>query len=284
MLYLTYDKTSPFVCQEYQCPILEYTIAHENLDIRFNIVYHSYVTDRQSVREMVNEMMARIVKDPDERRSELIAAAQRLFHAKGYERTSVNDIVKEVGVAKGTFYYYFDSTTAVLEAMTVSMSAPLQAMFHEIVADETMDALTKWKRAMQMSGDWKLERKEEVLGLLRMQMRDENILLRHKLREEMMPITVAKFAKIIAQGVDEGVFNTPHIEDSAEIVVSIMTSLKDSTVDIFLNPEQIENPALFMQNKYAAMQTAVERVLGAAHDSLFFIDDDLLTTWFASDE
>lgn len=240
------------------------------------------LTDRQSVTIMVNEM-ARIVKDPDERRTELIAAAQRLFYTKGYERTSINDIVTEVGVAKGTFYYYFDSKTAVLEAMITGMSTQIQAIFRDIVADETLDALAKWKRAMQVTGNWKLERKEEILEMLRMQMREENILLRHKLREELMPVTVAEFAKIIAQGVDEGVFNTSHIEDSAEIVVSIMTGLQESTVDIFLNPEQLENPAAFMQNKYKAMQTAVERVLGAAHGSIFLVEDDLLTEWFASD-
>lgn len=55
--------------------------------------------------------MTRTAKDSDERRSELIATAQQLFYSKGYESTSVSDIVKAVGVAQGTFYYYFDSKT-----------------------------------------------------------------------------------------------------------------------------------------------------------------------------
>ena len=57
--------------------------------------------------------MTRIVKAPDVRRSELIACAQRLFYSMGYENTSVSDIVNEVGVAKGTFYYYFKSKQAI---------------------------------------------------------------------------------------------------------------------------------------------------------------------------
>lgn len=212
----------------------------------------------------------------------MIAAAQHLFYTKGYESTSVNDIVKEVGVAKGTFYYYFDSKTAVLEAMTTNMAAEIQTIFHEIVADETVDAITKWKRAMAVAGNWKLERKEELLELVRMQMREENILLRHKLQEEMMPVMVFEYAKIIAQGVAEGVFNTPYIEESAEIIVSIMAAFKDAMTDIFLNPDQLENPAEFVLQKYAAMQTAVERVLGAAKGSLPIVDEALTTAWFAS--
>jgi hypothetical protein len=42
--------------------------------------------------------MTRIAKAPDERRSELIATAQQLFYTKGYERTSVSDIVQSAEI------------------------------------------------------------------------------------------------------------------------------------------------------------------------------------------
>lgn len=52
--------------------------------------------------------MPRITKSPDERRNELIDAAEMLFIENGYDQTSVSDIVKKVNVAQGTFYYYFN--------------------------------------------------------------------------------------------------------------------------------------------------------------------------------
>jgi len=51
----------------------------------------------------------RISKQPEERRQELVEAAWDLFVKKGYEQTSVSDIVKKIGVAQGLFYYYFTS-------------------------------------------------------------------------------------------------------------------------------------------------------------------------------
>ena len=81
--------------------------------------------------------MARVVKAPDVRRSELIACAQQLFFTNGYEKTSVSDIIAEVGVAKGTFYYYFDSKQAILEAMIDELLDQSMAILQEIVADET---------------------------------------------------------------------------------------------------------------------------------------------------
>jgi AcrR family transcriptional regulator len=61
--------------------------------------------------------MTRIVKEPEERRKELIDTAERLFIAQGYDQTSVSDIVKEVNVSQGAFYYYFDSKEDVLVAV-----------------------------------------------------------------------------------------------------------------------------------------------------------------------
>lgn len=61
--------------------------------------------------------ITRIKKDPAIRRLELLDAAFELFSFAGYEKTMIIDIVKKAGVAKGTFYYYFDSKEAVLEAI-----------------------------------------------------------------------------------------------------------------------------------------------------------------------
>ena len=49
----------------------------------------------------------RIVKEHDERKNEIIDTASCIFAQKGYDKTSVNDILNAIGIAKGTFYHYF---------------------------------------------------------------------------------------------------------------------------------------------------------------------------------
>jgi AcrR family transcriptional regulator len=51
----------------------------------------------------------RVTKRPEERRGELLEAAARVFAEKGVSRATVSDITEAAGVAKGTFYLYFDS-------------------------------------------------------------------------------------------------------------------------------------------------------------------------------
>jgi len=45
---------------------------------------------------------------PELRREQILSAATRVFAAKGYHRASVSDIIKAAGIARGTFYLYFD--------------------------------------------------------------------------------------------------------------------------------------------------------------------------------
>jgi AcrR family transcriptional regulator len=224
--------------------------------------------------------MARVAKAPDERRRELIACAQKLFYSKGYERTTVGDIVDELGVAKGTFYYYFGSKLAILEAMVDELVGQSVALLHEIVADETLPVLEKWARAFQVMAAWKAERRAELLAILHVMQMDENLLLRHKVQTRAVQLLSPEFAKIIAQGVEEGVFETEFVEESAGITLSIMQGLVDPIYCILLNPASYKDPVALARRRFAAVEAAVERVLGAPSGSLSFIDDQMLPAWF----
>jgi AcrR family transcriptional regulator len=49
----------------------------------------------------------------DERRNQLLVAARQVFASKGYHAATVDDITRAAGVAKGTFYLYFNEKRAV---------------------------------------------------------------------------------------------------------------------------------------------------------------------------
>ena len=53
----------------------------------------------------------------DQKRQEMLAAAERLFLSKGYAATSVQDILDELHASKGGFYHYFASKEDVLKLL-----------------------------------------------------------------------------------------------------------------------------------------------------------------------
>ena len=228
--------------------------------------------------------MARTVKDPDERRRELIASAQKLFYTKGYESTSVSDIVHEAGVAKGTFYYYFDSKQAVLEAMVDELVAYSVTLIRPIVEDPVLNAAEKWIQAFRIIGNWKIDRKSEMMALLRMMMADENVLLRYKTNLKTVDALAGELAKIIAQGVGEGVFNTRFGEDAAKIALGSSLTLSTSMYDLLLHPDQFDDPPALAKQNISAVQDAIERILGAEAGSLPIADDAIFDAWFSKQE
>jgi len=58
---------------------------------------------------------------PDERRAQLLHASREVFARLGYHGANVSDIIAEVGVARGTFYNYFDGKRAAFQAVVEEM-------------------------------------------------------------------------------------------------------------------------------------------------------------------
>ena len=58
----------------------------------------------------------RIIKDPEERKQEIIEAALHLFSQKGYEHTTIQDIAKYLNISQGLCYRYFKSKAEIFTA------------------------------------------------------------------------------------------------------------------------------------------------------------------------
>lgn len=71
-----------------------------------------------------------------DRRSELIAASRKLFLDRGFRDTSVSAIVREAGVAQGTFYLYFQSKPEVLLYMRAEVLEDYLAAFEDGMSGE----------------------------------------------------------------------------------------------------------------------------------------------------
>lgn len=225
--------------------------------------------------------MVRITKAPEERRKEIIATARKLFFEKGYEETAVSDIVKGMGVAQGTFYYYFESKKDVLDAIFEDLINEQNAVLREIVEDGTLDAISKWTKAIRASNQWKMDLKDGMKEILRLPVMQEDLTLREKYRNLSREKISLVFAKIIYQGIEEGVFATEYPQETAEIVIAIGKSIKGFLTDILLNPDKYENAIDLARRKFNTVQEAMERVLGASPGSLPLIDETMLEKWFS---
>ena len=67
--------------------------------------------------------------DKAERRAQILAHAREVFAKRGYHAARIDDIVAAAGVARGTFYLYFDDKRAVFEELVDHAFARLDRAF-----------------------------------------------------------------------------------------------------------------------------------------------------------
>ena len=58
----------------------------------------------------------RTVKDPDTRKQEILSGALLVFARKGYDKTTISDIARELGISQGLCYRYYASKEEIYDA------------------------------------------------------------------------------------------------------------------------------------------------------------------------
>lgn len=79
----------------------------------------------------------RTVKAPDERRSEILAAARELFAERGINKTSISDVAARVGVTRGLVYHYVADKDSLVDAVLAEY------------IDEMVDRIRAWDAARE---------------------------------------------------------------------------------------------------------------------------------------
>jgi AcrR family transcriptional regulator len=210
--------------------------------------------------------MARVTKDPDVRRIEILDASEYLFNTKGFESTSLNDIANKIGIVKGTLYYYFKSKDEILNAIAEWFCSNIIAMANEIVNDNSLDSITKIK--MILLNEFQFDKKNnDTLGHIHSW---ENIKIHQKIFilmvENMSPI----FAKAVEQGVREGKFKVDHPLDTVQFIMAGYRMLLDPA---HFNWNQEE-----LKQKLLAIQIIIESSLEAEKGSFAFLTDGSLNS------
>lgn len=229
-------------------------------------------------------MMTRVVKAYDERYDEFLNVAQALFFSKGYERTSVKEIINAIGVAKGTFYHYFDSKVDLLEALVEALVEQLYGQIQEIIdtvlGDGSMSGAQKFEQLFVQIGSWKVDNPDYVREAVRVYYQDENVLFRTKMVEAATEKMAPLFTDAIRQGVAEGSFDVAHPDEAARLVFVLNQTFSEAVVRMMLAGERRDVAVRLMEPRLETYARSVERILGAEEGSLDLIRMEHVVVWF----
>lgn len=166
----------------------------------------------------------RIVKDAEERKNEILDVAERLFATKGFDSTSTGDILAEVGIARGTLYYHFQSKEEILDAVIERMIGRQLAKAKNLVNQK---GIPVWQRltlmigAMQIGEDWGDVLMEQIH-------RPQNALMHQKIQERLLAGMNPLLTELIEEGVAEGICHTDYPAEVAEMTFLYVNTAFDT--------------------------------------------------------
>ncbi len=188
----------------------------------------------------------RITKVPEERKQELIDTAERLFLEKGYEQTTVADIVREIEVAQGTFYYYFSSKEEILEAIIEKDITALEENVRQIMSREDANAAVKLNAVVNSIIGISASRREIMDYLYE----ESNAVMHEKMERHTIERLVPLMTSVVAEGTRAGIFDVQYPTESVEFLLATL-------VYFFHHPEIFKDP---MHRE--KMQSSLETILG----------------------
>lgn len=62
-------------------------------------------------------------------RGRIVAAAWKLFYKNGYDETTIDDIIEEAHVSKGSFYHYFKSKESLIDSISYMFDEAYEEIF-----------------------------------------------------------------------------------------------------------------------------------------------------------
>ncbi|MGA5661741.1 TetR/AcrR family transcriptional regulator [Bacillus bombysepticus] len=159
----------------------------------------------------------RIVKEYEERRKEILETAERLFLTKGFTKTTVNDILKEIGIAKGTFYHYFKSKEEVMDEIIMRIIKEDVTKAKRIVSNPDIPVLDKLFKILMEQSPKSGDVKEKMIQQFH---QPNNAEMHQKSLVQSIIHLSPVLTEVLEQGIEEGIFSTPYPQETIELLLS----------------------------------------------------------------
>lgn len=196
------------------------------------------------------------MKKGERRKQDLLNIAYRMFIEKGYENTSVDDIIAEAGIAKGTYYYYFESKEATLEAVIEMMIEKAEniakaALMNPVPIPQKLASVVY---AFQPN-------KDEIV-ITDVLERKENIVMHDKIGKKIVEVAVPILSDIVREGIAQGIFACTNVEERVKMLLIMSQNMFDY--------------GAYSNKDIEVYVDMLEKSLGAKEGTMSFISEFLL--------
>ena len=212
------------------------------------------------------------MKKGDARRGELLATAERLFYTKGYEKTSVQDILTEMNFSKGGFYHHFDSKLSVLEAICEMRAQECCERARQAAEQAAGTAVDKLNAVFHDSAILASGNSSFISLMIHVAYREDGALMREKMKASQLAGMQGVLEEIITQGLREGEFFVSDVAANAQMLLRLYLVFTDEIAFLLVQEDSEEKLMDELVRKLNVYRTAIERVLVAPFGSVVLFE------------
>ena len=223
------------------------------------------------------------MKKGDIKRTQILDAAEKLFFEKGYDRTSVQDILDALQLSKGGFYHYFDAKDSVLRAVS---ERRVQSRFDRLSADlygARRNPVDRLNLLLSMANLFETEDAPFAAMLMKLCYIDKDAaMIAHRRRvlvERLLPF----MNDVIGEGIADGSFHTRHPMETGRLLLLMACDVDDEVCCLLADNPDNPDAMLRMLEMLNTWREAVERLVSAPYGSIMLFDATrLVSAWQAS--
>ena len=189
------------------------------------------------------------------KKEQILDVSFSLFLEKGYDYTSISDILKKLDIARGTLYYHFESKEAIMDAI-IERSAHDIAEAERIVLQQELSVHEKIFSLFSVMNMEHLSGGDLMVDYLN---RPQNALFHEKSNRLLLQKITPIFGEIIQEGVEKAIFENAYPYETAELILAMIVGVLDLR-DEKMSPE-------IMGRQTESLLYNIERILGADQGS-----------------
>ncbi|MGN1033310.1 MAG: TetR/AcrR family transcriptional regulator [Intestinibacter sp.] len=165
-------------------------------------------------------------KYPEETRQLILDVSTRLFLTKGYEKTSLQDIINELGgLTKGAIYHHFKSKEDILISVLNNITIDEHSHMQNIINDHTLNGKQKLEKMFSSSINNPMQ--EDIFAVTP-NLLDNPMFLSYYIKMLTDEIIPEYAIPIVKEGVEDGSIQTDYPEELADAILFMC--------DVWINP------------------------------------------------
>ena len=157
----------------------------------------------------------------EKRKQDLLKTAYEMFSQIGYENTSVDMIIEKAGIAKGTYYYYFESKEQTLEEV-IGMILDLET---EKALEVKKADIPAPQKLMAVIACFKPDVSES--SMVDALNKPENLVMHERFNEKLLERVVPIISDVAYQGIEEGLFACEDVPERVRMLLILANRVFD---------------------------------------------------------